>query len=226
MVLVACLGQGLAACGQNTSDHIDFALRTLTFEVSNRGSQWRSPPQGPVPNMVCAGPQALSTDCCSLVVSGSPIDCQQYPFACDPSTNYCALTFDVELHTQVDLVAEVPEVAAVDGRAFARVSLSSLTTTIGGLDDLPVRSARLYIGPGSLMSSSDPAATLLGEVNLAAAVSPLMPSAAGQQAFSGLARDYRAPFAFLLSTHLVVGNGTNPGGIVSFDVSARAEAYY
>jgi hypothetical protein len=226
MGFVVCLGQLLAGCGQNTSDRLDFALPTLDFEFSSESTQWRQAPPTAVPNMVCAGPQALATDCCSPPAILSAVDCQQYPIACDPLSNFCALTFDMEVTKKVDLVADGTEVGAVDGRVFTRVSLLTLSTSVGDTDDLPIRGANLYIGPGDAGSSSSPAATLLAPVSLTLGTTLVAPSAEAQQAFSGLARDYRTPFSLWLAGHFVISNGSAPAGTVTFSVKARAEAVY
>lgn len=226
LMLVAWAGQFLAACGQDTPDHLDFALRSLNFKVSSQSPQWRQAPPSGIPNMVCAGPQAVTTDCCSPPPPAQPVDCQQHPLACDPSDNFCALIFDVETRVDVDLVADVAAVAAVDGRVFAEVSLLGLTTTVDGLDALPMRSANLYIGPQGLGSSSSPDAQMLAPVSLATGTNQVAPSAEAQQAFSRLARDYRTPFSLLLSAHFVLPNGSSPTGAVTVAVTGRARAVY
>jgi hypothetical protein len=225
-MLVALAGQFLAACGQNTPDLLDFALRSLNFQVSSKSPQWRQAPENGIPNMVCAGPQAVTTDCCSPPPPAQPIDCQQYPVACDPIDNFCALTFDVETGVDVDLVADVADVAAVDGRVFAEVSLLELTTTVDGLAALPLREASLFVGPKGLGSSSSPDARLLAPVSLTTGTKSVVPDAQAQQAFSRFARDYRAPFSLLLYAHVVVPNGSSPAGSVTVGVAGRVRALY
>ena len=226
MVFVVCLGQIVAGCGQNTPDRLIFALPTLNFEFSSESTQWRQAPPTAVPNMVCAGPQALATDCCSPPATLPTVDCQQYPVACDPLSNFCALTFDMEVVTKVDLVADVAEVAAVDGRVFTRVSLVSLSTSVSDLDDLPIRGANLYIGPGNAGGASSQAATLLAPVSLTLGTTLVTLSAEAQQAFSDFAQDYRTPFSLWLDAHFVIPNGSTPVGTDTFRVNARAEAVY
>jgi len=234
MILVACFGQLCAGCGQNTPDHLDFALRTLSFELSSDSPEWRQAPATLVPNMICAGPLALITDCCLPPPPASPIDCQQYPIACDPDDNFCASTFDMEQGIDLNLVADVPEVAAVDGNVFSRVALLSFESKAAGLDGMvagldkvsAVRSASLYIGPSGMRHSSNPAARLLAPVKLVPGTSALVLSADAQQAFSSFARDYRTPFSLLLSAHFVVRNGTMPAGTLTFSVDGRAQAWY
>jgi hypothetical protein len=229
MVFVACIGQALAGCGplqENTPDRLDFALPSLLFEVSSQGLQWRPAPSTGVPNMVCAGPQAIGTDCCAPPSPLPLIDCQQYPVACDPVDNFCALTFDVEENLVVDLVTDVPEVAAVEGRVFADVSILALDITVTGLANLPIRGAELYVGPKDLGGASSPAANLLAPVSLVSGTNLVVPGADAQQAFSSLARDYRTPFSILLAAHVVVPSGTSPAGTVTVRVNARAQALY
>jgi hypothetical protein len=233
MLLAAGIGQLCGGCGQNTPEDLDFTLRPLSFEVSNASAQWRQAPANLVPNLVCAGPQALVSDCCSPPAPAAAVDCQQYPVACDPASNFCALTFDVEQAQEVNLVAGVPAIAAVDGRVFTRVFLTwlgsvatGLDTSATDLDELPIRSANLYIGPAGMGSSSNPAARLLAPVSLVPGESPLPLGAGAQEAFSSFARDYRAPFSLLLSTHLVIPSGVSPAVKVTFRIDARAEAWY
>jgi hypothetical protein len=227
MGFVVGLGQVVAACGQNTPDRLGFALPTSSFVISSKNSAWRQVPDTVlIPNMVCGGPQALATDCCAPPFPIPSIDCEQYPVACDPTSNFCALTFDVEVGTKVDLVAQVPEVGAVDGRVFTSVSLLSLSTSASNLGALPIRSANLYIAPGDVGGSSNPAAVLLSRVELTEGATPATPTPEGRQAFAALARDYRAPFSLWLSAHLVVPNGSTPSGTVTFTAHAQAEAVY
>jgi hypothetical protein len=227
MGFVVGLGQVVAACGQNTPDRLSFALPTSSFVLSSDSPAWRQVPDTvSIPNMVCGGPQALATDCCAPPNPIPSIDCEQYPVACDPTTNFCALTFDMEVGTEVDLVARVAEVGAVEGRIFASVSLLSLSTSASNVPALPIRSANLYIAPGDVSGSSNPAAVLLSRVELTAGSTPATPTPEGRQAFAALARDYRAPFSLWLSAHLVVPNGSTPSGTVTFTVDAHAEARY
>ena len=225
--LVVGLGQLLAACAQNTPDRLAFPLPTVRFAISSTSPEWREVPENvAIPTMVCGGPQALATDCCSPPPPMPAFDCQQVPVACDPASNFCALTFDVEVGSQVDLVAQVAEVAAVDGRVFTSVSLLSLGTSSSDVRALDIRSADLYVAPGDATGSANPAAILLAPVSLASGTTPAVPSPEGQQAFASFARDYRAPFSLWLSTHIVVPNGSTPTGTVTFDVNGRAEALY
>ena len=229
MVLFVCIGQSLAGCGplqENTPDRLNFALPSLLFEVSSQSPQWRQPPSTGVPNMVCAGPQAIGTDCCAPPSPLPLIDCQQYPVACDPVDNFCALTFDVEEKLVVDLVMDVPEVAAVEGRVFADVSILELGITVTGPANLPIRGAELYVGPADLGGSSSAAANQLAPVSLASGTNLVVPGADAQQAFSSFAKDYRTPFSILLAAHVVVPNGTSPAGRVTVRVNARAQALY
>jgi hypothetical protein len=227
MGFVLCWGLSVAACGQNTPDRLPFALPTSSLEISSRNAQWRAAPAtGVIPNMVCGGPQALATDCCSPPAPLPTVDCEQYPLACDPASNFCALSFDVQVGTKVDLVAQVAEVGAVDGRVFTSVSLLSLSTSTSNLPALPIRSASLYIAPGDASGVSDPATVFVAEVSLGPGPSPVDPSPEARQAFSGFSRDYRAPFSLWLSVHVVVPNGSTPAGTVSFEVKGRAEAVY
>ena len=228
MVFVACIGQSLAGCGplqENTPDRLNFALPSLLFEVSSQSPQWRPAPSTGVPNMVCAGPQAIGTDCCAPPSPLPAIDCQQYPVACDPADNFCAMTFDVEEKLPVDLM-HVTEVADVEGRVFADVSILGLDITVTGLANLPIRHAELYVGPEDLGGSSSPAASLLAPVSLASGTNLAVPGADAQQALSSFARDYRTPFSILLAAHLVVPASTSPAGTVTVRVNARAQALY
>jgi hypothetical protein len=229
MLVVSCLGQVLAGCGaweENTPDHLDFALPTFNFTVSSSSQQWRMAPPGGIPNKVCAGPLALATDCCSSPLASPPIDCQQYPVACNPDDNYCALIFDMEDSRDVDLIAEVPDIAAAQGRVFSCVSLLSLTTTVTDIGELPIRSASLYIGPEDSGSSSSPGTALLSPISLMAGPNVVVPEADAQQAFSNFARNYQAPFSLLLSAYLVITGSASPTGAGNFTVTGKARAYY
>jgi hypothetical protein len=226
MFAVLCLGHLVAGCSwwdEDTSDHVDFALPSITFTVSPSDPQWRKwpSPNTPVPGFVCSGPEALSTDCCA-----PPYDCQRYPFACDPTTHFCALTFAMESAQTVDLVEKSSAVAAVRGHVFSRVELLSLSTLVDLSPELPIRSASLYVGPGGLAASTDPAATFFASVILFPEAQPVVPDLAGQQAFSNLARDYEAPFSVLLSAHVVIPNDDSPKGTFSATLSGQARAYY
>lgn len=225
ILVVSCLGQIVAGCdGENTPDHLDFSLPTFKFTVSSASQQWRTAPPSGIPNKICAGPEAIATDCCSLPLASPPIDCQQYPVACNLDDNYCALVFDVEDSVDVDLATDVTEIAAVQGRVFASVSLLSLSTRVTG--ELPIRSANLYIGPQGCGSASNPAAVLLSPLSLTTGTDVFEPDAAAQQAFSGLAKSYQARFSLVLSAHLVITGATSPTGTVNFEVTGKARADY
>jgi hypothetical protein len=220
------LGQLVVGCSswdEDTPDHLDFALPTVAWVVSADHPQWRRSPGSDVatPAFVCSGPQALATDCCA-----PPFDCQKYPFACDPNSNFCALTFDVEVAQLVDLVAQVPAVAAVRGRVFAKVELLSLSTKVTKPDGFPVRSAALFIGPEDLATSSNASAALLIPVPLVSGRQAAAPDASALQAFSRFGSDYENPFSLLLSLHVVVPNKTTPAGDFSLTLDGQARAYY
>jgi hypothetical protein len=146
--------------------------------------------------------------------------------ACNPDDNYCALVFDVEDSVDVDLATDVSEIAAVQGHVFASVSLLSLTTTITGIGQLPIRSANLYVAPGDSESASSPSAALLSPISLTTGPNVVTPDSAAQQAFSNFAKDYQARFSLVLSAHFVIPGSTAPTGSVAFTVTGKARAYY
>jgi hypothetical protein len=226
MSVVLSLGQLVVGCSswdEDTPDHLDFALPSVAWTISADHPQWRMSPGSDVatPAFVCSGPQALSTDCCA-----PPFDCQEYPYACDPTSNFCALTFDLEVAQTVDLVEHVPAVAAVRGRVFAKVELLGLSTLVAKPDGFPVRRAALFIGPEDLATSSAPSAALLAPVALVSNRQAAAPDASARQAFSRFASDYENPFSLLLSLHVVVPNRTTPAGDFILTVEGQARAYY
>jgi hypothetical protein len=158
-------------------------------------------------------------------VPATGVDCRQYPVACDPSNNLCALTFDVENRTNIDLT-RVPEIGAVDGRVFARVELMSLGTWVENAAALPIRNASLFIAPTETGTASSPEVTLLATVPLTEAVTPTTPSFEARQAFSRFARDYRMPFSLWVAAHVAVPSGSTPTGTVKVHIDARAQAWY
>jgi hypothetical protein len=227
MLVVFCLGQVLSGCGgEDTPDHLDFALPTFKFTVSSASQQWRTPPPGGIPNKVCAGPEAMSTDCCSSAFAYPPIDCQQYPVACNPDDNYCALVFDVEDSVDAVLATDVSQIAAVQGRVFSSVSLLSLTTMVSGMGQLPIRSANLYVAPGDSESASSPGAALLSPIRLTSDPNVIVPDSAAQQAFSNFAKNYQARFSLVLSAHFIIPGSFAPTGTVTFTANGKARAYY
>jgi hypothetical protein len=229
MVAVSCLGQVLGGCGaltEDTPDHADFALPTFRFTVSSESQQWRHPPPVEIPNGVCAGPLAIATDCCSPPLALQAIDCQQYPLACNPADNTCALIFDMVDSVDVDLASQVPAIAAVQGRIFSSVSLLGLTTKVTDLAELPILSAALYVAPADSGSPASPGANLLAPVSLAAAPNVIVPDEAAQRAFATFAANYQTPFSLLLSAHLVIAGDAVPTGSVNFDVSGQARGFY
>lgn len=225
-LVVFCVGQLVTGCGQDTPDRLSFALPSdLTLRISSDDDEWHASPVA-LPNMVCGGPHALGTDCCSPPPPMAAVDCQQYPLACDPANNFCALTFDVTSAVRVDLLPEVAEVAAADGRVWSRVSLRALTVSAKGLGSLPIRAAALYVGPLAADGIGGPSVRLLGPVALTEKASPVPVDGAGEDAFASFARDYRMPFVLWLAAHVVVANGTVPAGTVEFTVAGRVEAEY
>jgi hypothetical protein len=230
MMFAVCLGQAFSGCAQNTPDHLDFALRPLTFVVSSDNPQWRPAPPGGVPDMVCAGPQALSTDCCAPPDPLPPVDCEKHPLICDPWDNLCKLAFDVESRVDVNLSTEVVAVANIDGWMFSKVSLTEATTSVEGLSLLledSIRGVELYIGPKGLTGATSPDARMLGEVYLSKEPTPLLLSQEAQDAFSSFARAYRTPFTILLSAHLVLpGDSSTTTATATVTLASKARAYF
>jgi hypothetical protein len=226
LFVVLCLGHLVAACSsfdEDTPDHLDFALPSVEWTIPSNDPRWRRPPPKnvPFPGFVCSGPEALSTDCCA-----PPFDCQKYPVACDPTSLFCALTFDLETTAAVRLVDGAPAVASVRGRVFSRVELLTLTSTVSIPEDLPIREATLHIGPKDVAVRSDPAATFFALVSLAPGERLVTPDTTARDAFSTLARDYEQPFSLLLSTHFVVSDDDySPRGF-SVSLKGQARAYY
>jgi hypothetical protein len=222
---VACLGQLVAGCSsvnEDTPDHLDFALPTTTWTVSPDDPRWHaSPAPGTMPSFVCAGPEALATDCCA-----EPWDCQRYPLTCNPATNFCALTFAVQVGQTVDLGAEIAAVTEIQSGVFSKVTLLSLTATVEMSSGLPIRSAGLFIGPAGLADSSDPAAMLLVPIGLAPEPQPVTPAPAARDAFSSLARNYQRPFCLLLSTQVVIPDRVQAEGALHVTLEGQLRAYY
>jgi len=222
---VLCLGLVVAGCSsldEDTPDHLDFALPSIVWTVSTDDPQWHvSPSVSSIPRFVCAGPRALATDCCA-----PPWDCQRYPLACDPTDNFCALTFEVQLAHSVDLVDDVDAVAEIQGRVVSRVIPIGLMARVELDDGLPVRSASLFVGPAGLADSSDSAASLLAPIDVATGVQALVFEQDAQDAFSNLARDYRTPFSLLLTAHVVVPDGFQSSGDLQVTLDGLLRAYY
>ncbi len=226
MVLLSCAGQVLAGCGlgQNEPpDQLSFALPVKTLALP---SQQQAFPSVEVPNMVCAGPEAVGSDCCMPPTATVPIDCRTYPVACNPADNMCALIFDMNTHAEVNLTEVVQAAGAVQGRVFARVLLSRLTTEVTGAEQLPVLSADLYLGPAGSPSPSSPGVALLGQVALAPGNNQVALDAAAEDAFSGFARDYGTAFDLILSAHFVFESKPPRTGALTVEVSGQATAYY
>jgi hypothetical protein len=227
MGFVLCAGQLMAGCGEDTPERVSFALPPISIDISSENPQWRSAPATAVPAMVCAGPHTLGNDCCAPPpgVPATGVDCQQYPVACDPSNNLCALTFDVENKTNVDLI-RVPQILAVDGRVFARAELTALKTWVDHAETLPVRHAGLFIAPTDAGTTSTPEATLLTTVPLTENAVTTTPDVGAQQAFSGFVRDYRMPFSLWVAAHVVVPSGSAPAGTLTVHAEAQAQAWF
>jgi hypothetical protein len=201
MLLQPCLGL-LAACSawdEDTPDRVEFALPSYEFSFTDESPEWRQPPPEGFPDMVCAGSTALSKDCCNPPYPNPSVDCQVHPLACNPEDNRCALVFDIVRSRTVDLVGDVPEMAAAQGRIFSSVTLVRLDIEVKSL--LSVRSADLAIAPDD-DSRPSPGATRLAQIPLATGTFQLAAETAGGQAFAALARDRR--FTWLVSAHVVL----------------------
>lgn len=228
ILCVTCLGQLVVGCGvwQDTPDSVSFALPSeLKFQVSS-SSQWQSALPSGVTGRVCAGPNAIVSDCCTPPSSAPSFSCQTTPVACDPATNLCALTFDVVTSQDVSLVQDSSAIAGAQGRIFSRVWLGSLTFTIEDLASLPIRSAGLYIGPSDTAVPGSSGTVLLASIPLSASRTTLVPDGAGQEAFSAYARNYQTPFSLMVSAHLVASDDVAPNGTVNIKVSGQGTAYY
>jgi hypothetical protein len=210
-IVLLWLGPLVAACSsmdEDTPDHVDLTMPHTAWTFSTYDSQWRtSPPAATIPRFVCAGPQALATDCCA-----PPWDCQRYPLACDRTLNLCALTFEVQVAEIVDLGEPVAAIAEGQGRVFSKVDVIDLVASVELTADLPVRSLTLFIGPLGLADSSDPAATAFASIGTGPEPQGLSPGIAGRNALSLLARNYATPFTLLLTAHAIVPDGMNYEG--------------
>jgi hypothetical protein len=226
MIPVFCLGQVLSGCGaleENTPDRLEFAFRLSDLSITSSDADWRGVPPGGIPDMICAGPFAMGTDCCSPP-QAQPIDCQTYPLTCDPSDNYCGEAFAVSNTVDVDMVSAAPAIAAVQGRIFSRVELQSLTTEFTNGGQLPIRAADLYIG--ALGSTGQDDMTFFAPVRLDSGKNTVVLDPAAAQAFSGFARNYQTRFSLLLSAQVLVKNSIPPGRSVDVKVTGQAVAYY
>lgn len=224
--LLIGLGMAVAACSsldEDTPDHVDFALPDDTaWTISTDDSQWHASPSAEnIPTFVCAGPQALVTDCCA-----PPADCQRYPLACDLDVNRCALTFDVQAAHAVDLGTVFAAVADVQGRVFSRVELVALDASVEVPDELPVRSLALFIGPAGLADSASSAAVLLAPLGLLPGTQRLFPGSAARDTLSEFARNYTTPFTLLLTAHVVVPADFQPEGQLQVSLAGTLRAYY
>jgi hypothetical protein len=224
-IALLCLCPTAAACSsmdEDTPDHVDLALPHTAWTLSTYDSQWRaSPPAATIPKFVCAGPQALATDCCA-----PPWDCQRYPLACDPTLNLCALTFEVQVGEDVELGEQVAAISEGQGRVFSKVDLVELLASVEVTGDLPVRSLALFIGPLGLADSADPAATSFASVGTEPGPQVLSPGIAARNALSVLARNYVTPFTLLLVAHAIVPEGFNSEGGLRATLDGKLRAYY
>jgi hypothetical protein len=224
-IVLLCLAPLAGACSsmdEDTPDHVDLILPRTDWTFSTFDSQWRaSPPAGSIPKFVCAGPQALDTDCCAR-----PWDCQRYPLACDPTLNLCTLTFEVQVAGTVDLREPVAAIPEGQRRVFSKVEVIDLVASVEITADLPVRSLALFIGPPGLADSSDPTATMLTPLGMGPGPQTLSPGIAARNALSVLARNYVTPFTVLLTAHAIVPDGFGSEGGLSASLDGKLRAYY
>jgi|GEM_PF-1900955 len=213
IALSFCLGQILSGCDsseEDLPDHLDFDLPEMKCTFSTADAFVASALKGHVPNMVCAGPLALGSDCCAPPAPLTAADCLTHPVACDQVSNYCALMLELNQPWKVDL-SKVPAIAAVRGYVFSSVNLGRLSTSLATFsvsphapEALPIRGADLYVGPQDIDRPSSQRTAYLAPVGLSAGTTNVVPGPEAQQAFSAFARDYLSPFSILLSVRVVI----------------------
>lgn len=233
--MLAAASLWLAGCGEGdaTADRA-FDVPERAYALSTTDARWRNPPppsemnpQG-IPVATC-GPGGLAVDCCNAV-AGVTIDCQRHPLACQ-TDGTCALDFVYESVSTVNLAREVGALEALDGRVLAEVTIEALEAEVASSFNVSVPQLDLFVAPAAVTTTQTGQARLLGVI-------PMKPpgfngrtavtiDAAGQQAFSALARDVRTPFNLIASWRIVVRPGTPaPTGQVNVELTGRARARF
>ena len=229
-VAVAGLAVVLGGCGLMDAldklKSIKFTLPAQMFSVSTNNPNWRSPPPGGIPPLLC-GPGQPVADCCMAPAGAPPIDCTRTPLACE--SEHCALKFRYEQVQEVNLARDVPSLKANAGMVFSDVLLTQLDLDVDNMMNVTTPPVDLYVAPANVTSASTPGAQKFATIPMQApgfkgkVTIPL--DAAGQQIFSSFARATQTPFNIIMSTAVLVKSGDPvPMGEIKLTVSGQVEA--
>src|SRR5688500_14155509 len=106
---------------------IEFQLPNRAYSLSSNDQRWKAPPQGGVPEVSC-GPGGVEMDCCMPPAPAPAIDCTRIPMSCDEGK--CALKFNYEVATTVNLAKEVPVLADVGGSILSDILLKEIDLAV------------------------------------------------------------------------------------------------
>ncbi len=224
--LVSCglvIGCGLVDLASLSG--ITFDLPRKSFSVSTQDPRFKQPPAN-FPPLLC-GAAGMVMDCCK---PPPPLQnmCDRYPIECDNAT--CALKFNYEVASRIDLAKEVPTLSSAQGRVLSKVTLKNLEVTVSNHLSIAVPEIKLYAAPDGVITTTNQArllGTIPGKPVMYEGTESLMLDAAGQENFSAFARDFLRPFNIIASTTVVIQSGSAPpSGKVDFAISGKVEAKF
>jgi hypothetical protein len=209
---------------------VNFDLPSAEFEIDTSDVRWQLAPTNGVPEVICSGPAALVSDCCQI----PGVDCQVVPLTC--SDQKCALVFDYEDATEMDVGNNVAVLQDRRKWVLARASLDAFRRTVHVTDGFPLRQADLYVAPQGSYSKNATGARLLTSISLVATQSPGAPDAQtalpvelppeAQAALSSFLMDFNTPFSLILSAHVVAKSKDMARGEVTVSLTGRVNASF
>ncbi len=152
-VVASC---AVGGCGLISSDLtvVDLSIPDKTFTID--AAQWELQPEPSLREVRC---DEQPTVCADVIASqcGSEL-CEG---TCDGM--YCSASLRIALSTEVDLLAEHPELANLDPVVAVTVHVASYEISDNSLS-VASPPLMVYVAPATVMSPSDPQARLIGTI--------------------------------------------------------------
>jgi hypothetical protein len=223
-VLLVLVGLAMAGMGCTQSDNVGggtftFDLPTARFGVSSdpNDPHWRSVPPLEVPDVLCRGAAALTDDCCNppappgSTAPHASVDCQLYPLSCD-AAGWCALAFDYDVQSTIDLGSSVSDLHERRGWVLANADLDVIKSTLDLPARMPIESATLYVAPQGVLSPKAPESRYLASIPLDQDSDPKEPlqqsavtlGADARFVLSSFLADFNTPFTLILGVRVAI----------------------
>jgi hypothetical protein len=230
---LAILATSSTSCGLIDLDsfkQLTFDLPKKKYQVDTSDGQFTKPPAAAVPAVPCG---AGLVDCCNpgavVAQQFSAVNCSMYPLTCE---GVCAFNLDYEVAQPVNLVDEVPALGGAERNVLEDVFLKSIKYGVDNELNVDMPPVDVYVAPaGATTVKNNPVAKLV--VNIPArprgetGTKTIEVPAAGQQAFSTFAKNFKQPFTIISVVHVKMKGGDPfPQGKATIELSGKVETRF